>query len=259
MATRRKYKQPKGYRDGGAVVPADVVPLPPEIIAPAEPIAPAPVFDEDPVQAAIRATIRAEELQRQGMGGRTQVDVRPAEQPADGLSEHKRRFLEQHPEMFEPFRLRAMRFYYGQALNDGVADDSEAMDRYILDGVERELAMQRDQAKDNASAWARANTDHLQTTPAARAPMPSTAAPSPAPPARRSIPMAAPPSREAPTTSGVRANAPSQITLSAEERDIARKSRPDLPAHQAEKLYAENRERLNRLRAAGLYPQRETN
>lgn len=84
--------------------------------------------------------------------------------------------------------------------------------------------------------------------------------PSPAPgPARRSMPVAAPVSREVPTASGQR-NA-NQITLTPEQREVARnafgsvRGAPDLTNAQKERLYAENLQRLNRMRASGEYRQ----
>lgn len=88
-----------------------------------------------------------------------------------------------------------------------------------------------------------------------------TAAPAPSPEPqpqpqnqRRSIPMTAPVSRDVPTPSGQRA-ASSKITLTAEERQIARTSFTDdnMTNEQKELLYARNKAKLIKMRANGEY------
>lgn len=76
------------------------------------------------------------------------------------------------------------------------------------------------------------------------------------PPApRRSMPVSAPVSRDVPTPSGQRSNI--RITLTAEQRDIARKSftASDMTDEQKERLYAMNLQKLHRMRANGEYRQ----
>jgi hypothetical protein len=72
---------------------------------------------------------------------------------------------------------------------------------------------------------------------------------------RRSMPVSAPVSRDIPGPSGVRTS--SKITLSPEEREIARKSfsAPDMTDEQKEKLYAMNKAKLQRMRSNGQYHQ----
>jgi hypothetical protein len=84
--------------------------------------------------------------------------------------------------------------------------------------------------------------------------------PKPAPqPQRRSMPMSAPVSRDVPTPSGQRQENSSKVTLSAEERQIARNAivdRPDMPKmsnEQKELIYARNKQKLHRMRANGEY------
>lgn len=91
------------------------------------------------------------------------------------------------------------------------------------------------------------------------------AAPEPEPqaqpqPQRRSIPMTAPVSRDVPTASGQR-QASSKVTLTAEERQIARTSftAPDMTNEQKELAYARNKQRLQKMRSNGEYPQSERN
>jgi hypothetical protein len=83
------------------------------------------------------------------------------------------------------------------------------------------------------------------------------AAPAAAPPAqpqRRSIPMSAPVSRDAPTYNGQKP-ASTTMTLSEEERRIARSSytAPDMTDAQKEYAYAKNKQKLHRMRANGEY------
>lgn len=79
-------------------------------------------------------------------------------------------------------------------------------------------------------------------------------------PQRRSIPMTAPVSRDVPTASGQR-QASTKVTLTAEERQIARTSftAPDMTNEQKELLYARNKQKLAAQRSNGSYPQSERN
>lgn len=81
------------------------------------------------------------------------------------------------------------------------------------------------------------------------------AAPAAAPqPQRRSIPMSAPVSRDSPTYSGQQP-ASTKMTLSEEERRIARTSYTalDMTDAQKEYAYAKNKQKLQRMRANGEY------
>jgi hypothetical protein len=88
------------------------------------------------------------------------------------------------------------------------------------------------------------------------------AAPAPAPapspqPQRRSVPVSAPVSREPPTSSGQRSTG-NQITLTPEERAIARNSfgavnGKELTNAEKERLYALNKAKYQKMRANGTY------
>ena len=83
------------------------------------------------------------------------------------------------------------------------------------------------------------------------------AAPAAAPPAqpqRRSMPMSAPVSRDVPTASGQRQTS-TTMTLTEEERRIARTSytAKDMTDAQKEYAYAKNKQKLHRMRANGEY------
>lgn len=77
---------------------------------------------------------------------------------------------------------------------------------------------------------------------------------------RRSMPVSAPVSREVPTATGERQPSKS-MTLSEEERRIARSSftASDMTNAQKEYLYAQNKRKLQTMRANGQYPQPERN
>ena len=79
-------------------------------------------------------------------------------------------------------------------------------------------------------------------------------------PQRRSMPVSAPVSRDVPTASGQRQPS-TKMTLSEEERRIARTSftASDMTNAQKELLYAQNKRKLNIKRANGEYPQAERN
>lgn len=70
--------------------------------------------------------------------------------------------------------------------------------------------------------------------------------------------MTAPVSRDVPSVSGQRMS-PSAVTLTPEERFIARNSftDPNMTDAEKERLYASQKARLASLRAQGLYPERE--
>ena len=74
-------------------------------------------------------------------------------------------------------------------------------------------------------------------------------------PQKRNMPMSAPVSRTAPSTSGQREEG--KMTLTAEEREVARNSfsATDMTNAQKEYLYAQNKAKLARMRANGQYRQ----
>ena len=80
------------------------------------------------------------------------------------------------------------------------------------------------------------------------------AAPAAPQPQRRSMPMSAPVSRDVPTTSGQRQTS-TTMTLTEEERRIARTSytADDMTDAQKEYAYAKNKQKLQRMRANGEY------
>jgi hypothetical protein len=251
VATRRRYKSPPGYFRGGAVPSGAKIPdsagapqvepapiAPPVEAAPIEapPVSSSPTFADDPLVRAHAAQLRAEELQRHAARAPSNAGRPPTIDDVvnaiPGLSEHKRAFLREHPNFLEPASADQVRFHYHSALAAGVADDTPEMNRAILDGV----ASERERSVDVARK--------IAATP-------------PAAPRRPSIQFSAPVSREVPNASGKRHS--DDMTLTPEERDIARRSiidRPDLPRMtNAEKewQYLQNRNRLRRMKADGSY------
>lgn len=81
------------------------------------------------------------------------------------------------------------------------------------------------------------------------------------PPQRRSMPVTAPVTRDVPTSTGQRQSSATSMTLTAEERFIARNAFTDptgkMTNAEKEKLYAINKAKLARERASGRYPARE--
>lgn len=78
-------------------------------------------------------------------------------------------------------------------------------------------------------------------------------------PQRRSMPVSAPVSRDAPSATG-KPQPSSKMTLSQEERQIARTSfSSNMTNEQKELLYAQNKRKLQLKRANGEYPQSERN
>lgn len=109
---------------------------------------------------------------------------------------------------------------------------------------------------DGVAAFSTAYFDALDTRFGFKAaPQPEPAAQPP--PKQRSLPMSAPVSRDVPSASGQRQPS-SKVTLSAEERQIARTSftASDMTNEQKEYLYAQNKKKLNAMKANGTYSER---
>jgi hypothetical protein len=295
------------YRDGGRVPVDDtvVVEPAPEIEASAdvspsqapEPAAP-PIAppEPDPVVRAFEATRYAEELQRNPAALQQiqqQAQQRAIEHRINsiaGLTDHKKDFLREHPEMLEDHNARAVTFYYQQALRAGIPDDTAAMNAYILDGLKQ---ARRDQRYEDATMAMDAmdiplpqpvktaeslnrEVDAVHSTNAAASARDIIGELAErikggefTPPRKNSIPVSAPVSREPPTPSGRKPSMPNKVTLTPEERQIARnafgpvKGRNgewvDLTNEQKERLYAVNKAKLAQLRGSGEYPEPERN
>lgn len=273
MATVRKYPKPKGYFRGGRVLqdvsiegdaPAEAGGFPAEILGdhpPAEniegthniiseppPPAESSAAEDNPLQRALDAQRRADELQQ------STLDREIGKLP---LSEFKKQFLRQHPELVtDEFRSKAMGWHYHNALQAGIEDDSPEMSAHILASIDREIAHVRQQAIENVRMPA-VSEPEPEPTESRGVPTfaPPAAAPPPAPSFQgRRVPFSAPVTRDVPTYSG-KPQSDSKITLTEEERAIARNSysAPDMTDAQKEYAYAKQKQKLLRLRASGEY------
>jgi hypothetical protein len=295
MAVRRRYKQPRHYREGGRVL-ADT-PIPGDQVhgamsVPVTSVAddPAPAAADLPVQAqdrsaadpgadavlnAVMGQRRAEELQREHHR-RQMEDANHAALNAEKLdreaqqlaapkpparNERREAFAREHPELNHPDNDAAVKSYFAQGIRMGMDPHGAELDNYVLRGLRFEqqaraarLAPQEPELETAAVAPPQARPE---------APMPASNQMTPREPmtgppaARRSMPMAAPVSREAPNvSSGTRRS--NDMTLTPEERAIARASiidRPDMPRMtdaQKEHIYWQNRERMRELKRQGV-------
>jgi hypothetical protein len=194
------------------------------------------VSEPSPLSAALAAQIRAEELQRQAAMPKTILQQIAALATTD------------------PFKHQAASWHHQAALSEGIADNSQEMADRVLLGVNLELQEQHRLATENVKARAPA------LMPRPTMPNASVAEPlSPPMPRKASIPMTAGVSRSTPDYSGKRQADSRSMTLTAEERLVARNSitdRADMPAlsnFEKELMYARNKARLKRMRESGEY------
>jgi hypothetical protein len=277
MAYRRKYKT--GGRvpvDPATGLPLDLasaeVTLPPEE---ATADTTADVAD-DAIMCAIQGTQRAEQMQRAAAVQQQQAQQpKSVEEVIDRLpvSDRRKAFLKQNQLLLDPRNARAIEFYYRQSQDVGHAPDSDAEDQHILRGVLAEIEAERrrgiaaanqavnamqsppqaerndDQEAMRLEHEAEAVRDVLQAGAAVPTALASEIEPAPSPRSARG-PVVAPVVREVPTASGQRSNF-NKITLSGEQRDMARRSMPWLSPEEAERTYALNLQRMLRLKAEG--------
>ncbi|CCE11726.1 hypothetical protein BRAS3843_770024 [Bradyrhizobium sp. STM 3843] len=245
MVTRRK---PRKYRDGGAVL-ADAPPIaetvsPATADGPAQEIPPASPDTSEAVFRALEATRNAERLAALHQQAPRQVVQQPT------MSERRRAFIAEHPELADPVNAEAVNGYWRQALRMGMAEDSHDLDSFVQRALAFELGSRVHQAEAEAVAKAA-----LPATPAPAAPRPELP-PSMAEP-RRNMPLTAPVERAVPSYGGKRTSG--MMHLTEEERRIARNSfvdRPDLPKMtdaQKEYLYAQSKAKYEAMKASGEY------
>jgi hypothetical protein len=269
MVVRRKYKS--------RVAPT--VADEPVAAAPAPPDAPGPATDADdanPFQHALEAQQHAEALQhqhqhRQSIGlaepARSEAELRAIDQFVESIpniSDHQRRFLRSHPTLMTSPYDQLMAHAITLAKHAGIEPDTDAMDRAILVGVQRDLEHHRALSALTSSAGRptpqnaalHEDIDQHVTDLQAEAeqhmaehrPAPS----APPLPKRRSMPMSAPVSRDYVSVSG---RPRESNTLTADERQIAHNSfsDPRMSNEQKEYLYLKNRQKLHRMRDSGEY------
>lgn len=215
MAYVRKYK-PKGYKDGGAVVP-----------------------DAERVDAPVPE------------------ETTPTESPNFGD------LADQIEAMHEtdPWRYQVASWTRHQALAEGVPDDTPEMRERIEQGYRETTAQQHRIGQETAKAYAMSMQAHVAQREPSSPPMEhaiATAAaltlPMPeAPQKARSLPMSAPVSRETRGLDGRPnsgqfnpATGHGKITLTPEERDIARRSysAPGMTDDQKDYAYAVNKKMM---------------
>jgi hypothetical protein len=282
LATRRKYKNPQGYRDGGRVAVLDDMSIPDDepaeaggfpagilgteasrgiIETPREPPATGvfetpvaePATDDNPLQRALDAQTRAEEMQRQRAQQPPPSAIEQRIEKIPNLTEHKRAFLRQFPVLLEdPITQQIFNRHYVEALqNGGFTDDTAALDNHLIAATAREIEQRRQAAlaHESVDEAVQKLDDEIEANRRSEQP-PPIAPPSPPPAPRRSVPMSAPVSRESPMWSGQRRNDENN-TLRADEREIARVSFPHLPASQAEYEYLKNKRLMIQRKANG--------
>jgi hypothetical protein len=270
LATRKRYPNKTArlasYSTGGSVAGAEG---PPPSPPPPPPEHPDPAADHA-ITRAIEAQRRAEALHHDPQRAVSEyVDSLP------GLSDYKKSFLRRYPLLLQPENTQILRAEYHAALQEGVPDDSDQMEHRLLTGIM--ARMRHNQAAENGARAAvmqappelepsiermaerldhQAHQIHQVARVADSTPLGLALAPDdvmPPAPRARSLPISAPVSRDIPTVSGQRPVDLRSITLSPEERIIARGSYHWLPNDQAENLYARQKAKLAAMRAAGTY------
>lgn len=271
MVTRRKYRGPPAFRDGGAVPTDDVI-----VVASPEPAASPPEHatmppdhpmpdDRGPLGRALDAQERAEQLQREYQARQAspidqQIDALP------GLSDHKKQFLRANPDLLRHDVAPIMSEVYRAALRAGIPDDTPDMNKAVMDGIVHQMEQRRELTSASARPTPenRAIHDHVadldreseqyqaEWQAEHAAPPPAALAP------RRSIPYSAPVSRGVPSMSGLPRQ--SNNTLSPDEVRIAHNSfSADFPGtakmsnRDKELLYLKNREKYRAMKASGEY------
>ncbi|QOZ45445.1 hypothetical protein XH89_19605 [Bradyrhizobium sp. CCBAU 53340] len=195
-----------------------------------------PPVGDDALQRAIAAQRRAEEMSRQPP---QQPSVEQYVDAIPGMSAHWRGFFKAHPDLLFGEQAQIVGQAHAIAIDSGMRDESPEIERFLLSTVATEMDARRERLASAARAVTGASAAPITPEPIVRTPR---------------VPTAAPVSRDVPSASGGRLSAQGQITLSVEEREVARRSRLDLPAAEAERLYAANKARLARMRLDGTYP-----
>lgn len=243
-----KLRMPLKYADGGVVPMPDPPPPPEERFA----------STDDAMRQALEAQQHAEQMARAAAQEPDPLRDYIARLP--GLSEFKRDVLMRKPHYLDGSNVEIVRRAHEDALNRGVKDDSPEMEAELDRGFRREMAARVERAMQptQSSMTAQPTPENLpEPEPDPERHMPRMQAPPPVQhtPARRSIPVSAPVSRDAPGSSGRPQSSSGQITLSPEERDIARRSftNPNMSDLEKERLYAANKLRYRTMLANGTY------
>jgi hypothetical protein len=259
MAVRRRYVSKADVADAPIepAMPVVTQAAPPE--PPATPMPAREAAEPNALQRALESQVRAEEIQRQNRPQPQQPQsVEGYIDQLPGLTDHKREFLKQFPGLLAPDVAPIMGRAYQEGLQSGLKDDSEDLDRHILETVTRtiehqaaltspearstpENAQRNDEISMAADDLTGEAEGYLEESLSMHAPPP--------PPPRRSIPFSAPVSREVTMSTGGRPSGTN--TLSREEREIAHISFPHLAKTAAEFEYLKNRKRMQAMKADG--------
>jgi hypothetical protein len=145
--------------------------------------------------------------------------------------------------------------HYAAALADGIPDDTPEMRRRIVDGTVADLELMQ---QSRGAAPLRTHPGPTSPIPRSEPAIQTSPPPQVIAPARRPAPVAAPVVRSTPSYGGKPQSLSGQITVSAEERQIARHSFGlvnglQLSDNEKERLYAANKAKYQRMVASGQY------
>ena len=212
MSTRRKYKAPQGYRDGGRVLQDVAIEgdepdgFPSGILgdhlehagaalqdgtvprSPPPPTEPPAAADDNPLMHALQAQTRAEEMQRDA----AQAKPSSFEQKIAHLSEAKKHFLRQYPLVVEDPNVQAVFNRHYAESKAKFAEDSPEQFSHLVTETVREIEHRRQlalasESVEQATQRLEDESEAIQRAEERPAPI----APPPMPAARRSIPMSA--------------------------------------------------------------------
>jgi hypothetical protein len=207
-----------------------------------------PQPDDDPVRRGLAEIQRAEQMHRELAEQQRHANA--------GATPRQQKFIEQHPILMAPYVYPIARQAYLEALAAGLQPDTDANENFVLEKTGEALRRQREAREAMPppnDEYRRKLADQLEREAAAQMDeqAPGSAPRQMAPTSQRSMPVSAPVSRSMPSVTGRPVE--TRITLSPEERDVARRSYANMPPAEAERLYAEMKGLLIRRRAAGTY------
>jgi hypothetical protein len=260
MVQYRKGYEPQHNKPAPEAGPPEETPK-----AAAAPIPPAP--EPIPVapdeRSALLARIRELETAEQMAAARARATLTPDQmlEQMPGLSQVKRDWLRQHPHYLQDGGGRLMAAHdHSQALK--IEDDSPAYFDHMnaaMNPEPRPFTPDREAEPVRVKDFMPIREERLSAEEAARfqgLPQEQPEARTLPRPERRQSPshvISAPVHRESISLSEGKPMSTSKVVLTAEQRDIARKSMPHLSGEEAERLYAQGVKRLAAAKANGMY------
>jgi hypothetical protein len=204
--------------------------------------------EDDAVLRSIMATQRAEMLARDPVAAT--INSWP-------ISDRQKAFLNANRELIDPANAAVIHAARQEAASQGILPDTAEEESAILGAVHGAIQQRQEAAIANVRSQAAPILP-----PAAKPALPVTPILPPImPPRKATVPMSAPVTRDVPSASGRPAGSQNQITLTPEERAVARNSfgaikgadgkMVDLTIEQKEMMYAQNKARMLRMRANG--------